>query len=126
VQDLDRTGLYGQSAYSTDLGKRGKERMGFKVLARTLAASAAAALLVPVVVQAEPLLVGGYTGKGGQGIAVYDFDSRTGQIAARPQQVVPAINPSWLALARSPAPLRREREQRGPGRSGGACLGLSA
>jgi len=73
--------------------------MGFKVLAQSMATAMVATLLVPGAAVAEPLLVGGYTGGGGQGIAVYDFDARTGHIAARPQQVMPARNPSWLTLS---------------------------
>ncbi|NKJ44090.1 lactonase family protein [Novosphingobium sp. SG720] len=73
--------------------------MDFKVFAQGIALALGAAVLAPLPASAQPLLVGGYTGQGGQGIAVYDFDPRTGTIVARPLQVEAAGNPSWLTLS---------------------------
>ncbi|VVO57380.1 lactonase family protein [Pseudomonas fluorescens] len=46
------------------------------------------------------LLVGSYTAGQSQGIYRLNFDSSTGQIDARPLQVVPSENPSWLTLSK--------------------------
>jgi 6-phosphogluconolactonase (cycloisomerase 2 family) len=46
------------------------------------------------------LLVGSYTAGQSQGIYRLNFDSSTGQINARPLQVVNSENPSWLTLAK--------------------------
>lgn len=56
-------------------------------------------------VQAAPvdhyqLLVGSYTAGQSQGIYRLNFDSATGQIDAKPLQVVNSENPSWLTLSR--------------------------
>jgi 6-phosphogluconolactonase len=56
-------------------------------------------------VQAAPaddwqLLVGSYTAGQSQGIYRLNFDSATGQIDAKPLQVVKAENPSWLTLSK--------------------------
>ncbi|MDB5993685.1 MAG: hypothetical protein JWP42_821 [Pseudomonas sp.] len=56
-------------------------------------------------VQAAPadqyqLLVGSYTAGQSQGIYRLNFDSATGQIDAKPLQVVTSENPSWLTLSR--------------------------
>ncbi len=56
-------------------------------------------------VQAAPtadyqLLVGTYTAGASQGIYRLNFDSVTGQIDAKPLQVVKSENPSWLTLSR--------------------------
>ena len=48
---------------------------------------------------AATLLVGSYTDGQSQGIYRYLFDSKTGQIAPTPQQVVKSENPSWLVLS---------------------------
>ncbi|MBV7571015.1 lactonase family protein [Pseudomonas sp. PDM27] len=46
------------------------------------------------------LLVGSYTAGQSQGIYRLAFDSSTGQINARPLQVVKSENPSWLTLSK--------------------------
>jgi len=46
------------------------------------------------------LLVGSYTAGQSQGIYRLNFDSSTGQINAKPLQVVPSENPSWLTLSK--------------------------
>lgn len=46
------------------------------------------------------LLVGSYTAGSSEGIYRMNFDSVTGQIAAKPLQVVKTENPSWLTLSR--------------------------
>ncbi|WP_150710541.1 lactonase family protein [Pseudomonas fluorescens] len=46
------------------------------------------------------LLVGSYTAGQSQGIYRLDFDSSTGQINAKPLQVVKSENPSWLTVSR--------------------------
>jgi 6-phosphogluconolactonase (cycloisomerase 2 family) len=46
------------------------------------------------------LLVGSYTAGQSQGIYRLNFDSATGQIDARPLQVIKSENPSWLTLSR--------------------------
>ncbi|MDR7286205.1 6-phosphogluconolactonase (cycloisomerase 2 family) [Pseudomonas corrugata] len=46
------------------------------------------------------LLVGSYTAGQSQGIYRLNFDSSTGQIDAKPLQVVPSENPSWLTLTK--------------------------
>lgn len=49
--------------------------------------------------QAAVLLVGSYTGGTSQGIYRYGFDARSGQIEAKPLQVVKSVSPSWLELS---------------------------
>jgi 6-phosphogluconolactonase (cycloisomerase 2 family) len=44
------------------------------------------------------VLIGTYTGATSEGIYRYRFDSATGQLGARPLQVVKSENPSWLTL----------------------------
>ena len=46
------------------------------------------------------LLVGSYTAGQSQGIYRLAFDSSTGQIDARPLQVINSENPSWLTLSK--------------------------
>jgi hypothetical protein len=46
------------------------------------------------------LLVGSYTAGTSQGIYRMNFDSVTGQIDAKPLQVVKSENPSWLTLSK--------------------------
>jgi 6-phosphogluconolactonase (cycloisomerase 2 family) len=46
------------------------------------------------------LLVGTYTGNTSEGIYRYHFDAKTGQIGAKPLQVVKSENPSWLTLSK--------------------------
>lgn len=50
--------------------------------------------------EAYDLLVGTYTAGSSEGIYRYRFDARTGQIAARPAQILVAENPSWLTLSK--------------------------
>lgn len=60
------------------------------------------------------LLVGSYTAGSSQGIYRYRFDAATGQIQAKPLQVIPAENPSWLAINRRQTRLFVANEN-GPG-----------
>jgi 6-phosphogluconolactonase (cycloisomerase 2 family) len=53
----------------------------------------------PLHAQTAPLLIGTYTAGESKGIYLYTFDSATGAISARPAQVMPAENPSWLTLS---------------------------
>lgn len=46
------------------------------------------------------LLVGSYTADQSQGIYRMQFDSRTGQLDAKPLQVIKTDNPSWLTLSK--------------------------
>ncbi|MFJ2536953.1 lactonase family protein [Pseudomonas sp. NPDC087614] len=46
------------------------------------------------------LLVGSYTAGSSQGIYRMNFDSATGQIDARPLQVINSENPSWLTVSK--------------------------
>ncbi|MGR6453757.1 lactonase family protein [Pseudomonas plecoglossicida] len=48
---------------------------------------------------AATLLVGSYTDGASQGIYRYAFDSKSGQIAPKPLQVVKSTSPSWLVLS---------------------------
>ena len=48
---------------------------------------------------AATLLVGSYTDGASQGIYRYHFDSQSGQIEAKPLQVVNSVSPSWLVLS---------------------------
>lgn len=59
----------------------------------------ASLMALSVNAQAATLLVGSYTDGGSEGIYRYDFDSRTGQIDAKPRQVVKSVSPSWLVLS---------------------------
>jgi len=49
--------------------------------------------------QRYQLLVGSYTAGQSQGVYRLQFDSRTGQLEAKPLQVIKTDNPSWLTLA---------------------------
>ncbi|MGP6421425.1 lactonase family protein [Pseudomonas putida] len=60
------------------------------------------------------LLVGSYTAGTSQGIYRMSFDSATGQIAAKPLQVVKSENPSWLTLSKDQKQLFVVNEN-GPG-----------
>ncbi|MDR9752749.1 lactonase family protein [Pseudomonas sp. SZMC_28357] len=51
-------------------------------------------------VDSHELLVGSYTAGQSQGIYRLSFDSRTGQIASQPLQVIKSENPSWLTLSK--------------------------
>ncbi|VVN12719.1 lactonase family protein [Pseudomonas fluorescens] len=62
------------------------------------------------------LLVGSYTAARSQGIYRLKFDSSTGQIDARPLQVVSSENPSWLTLSRDQRRLFVVNEN-GPGQA---------
>ncbi|MEX5351216.1 lactonase family protein [Pseudomonas juntendi] len=48
---------------------------------------------------AAVLLVGSYTDGASQGIYRYRFDSDSGQVDAKPLQVVKSVSPSWLVLS---------------------------
>ncbi|NBA94302.1 lactonase family protein [Pseudomonas sp. R5(2019)] len=70
-------------------------------------------------VEAAPtheLLVGTYTQGSSEGIYRYAFDTRTGQIAPEPLQVVKSANPSWLTLSRDQHTLFVVNEN-GPGQA---------
>jgi 6-phosphogluconolactonase (cycloisomerase 2 family) len=72
-------------------------------------------------VQAAPvdsyeLLVGSYTAGQSQGIYRLNFDSRTGQIDAKPLQVVKSANPSWLTVSKDQQRLFVVNEN-GPGQA---------
>lgn len=60
------------------------------------------------------VLIGTYTGAASHGIYRYRFDSATGQIGAKPLQVVDAENPSWLTLNHDQTRLYAVNEN-GPG-----------
>ncbi|NBK42199.1 3-carboxymuconate cyclase, partial [Pseudomonas soli] len=59
----------------------------------------ASLMALSVNAQAATLLVGSYTDNGSEGIYRYDFNARTGQIDAKPRQVVKSVSPSWLVLS---------------------------
>ncbi|MBV7477682.1 lactonase family protein [Pseudomonas sp. PDM31] len=62
------------------------------------------------------LLVGSYTAGQSQGIYRLSFDSATGQINARPLQVINSQNPSWLTLSKDQRHLFVVNEN-GPGQA---------
>ena len=62
------------------------------------------------------LLVGSYTAGQSQGIYRLSFDSATGQINARPLQVINSENPSWLTLSKDQRHLFVVNEN-GPGQA---------
>lgn len=62
------------------------------------------------------LLVGSYTAGQSQGIYRLAFDSSTGQINARPLQVIKSENPSWLTLSKDQRHLFVVNEN-GPGQA---------
>ncbi|MVV49285.1 lactonase family protein [Pseudomonas sp. PB120] len=62
------------------------------------------------------LLVGSYTAGQSQGIYRLNFDSSTGQISAKPLQVVKSENPSWLTLSKDQRQLFVVNEN-GPGQT---------
>jgi 6-phosphogluconolactonase (cycloisomerase 2 family) len=62
------------------------------------------------------LLVGSYTAGSSQGIYRMQFDSATGQIDAKPLQVVKTENPSWLTLSKDQKRLFVVNEN-GPGQN---------
>ncbi|MHC8294307.1 lactonase family protein [Pseudomonas sp. LB3P58] len=62
------------------------------------------------------LLVGSYTAGQSQGIYRLNFDSATGQIDAKPLQVVKSENPSWLTLSKDQRHLFVVNEN-GPGQT---------
>jgi 6-phosphogluconolactonase len=64
-----------------------------------LAATAALPTAVSAGAPAARLLIGTYTASGSEGIYLYDFDTETGRLDARPRQVVKAENPSWLTFS---------------------------
>src|SRR5471032_3449003 len=62
------------------------------------------------------LLVGSYTAGQSQGIYRLNFDSATGQIDAKPLQVVKSENPSWLTVSKDQHHLFVVNEN-GPGKA---------
>ena len=60
------------------------------------------------------LLVGSYTAGQSQGIYRLNFDAATGQIDAKPLQVVESENPSWLTVSKDQRRLYVVNEN-GPG-----------
>lgn len=62
------------------------------------------------------LLVGSYTAGQSQGIYRLGFDSASGQLAAKPLQVIKSENPSWLTLSRDQRRLFVVNEN-GPGQA---------
>ena len=62
------------------------------------------------------LLVGSYTAGQSQGIYRLNFDSATGQIDAKPLQVIKSENPSWLTLSKDQRQLFVVNEN-GPGQT---------
>ena len=64
-----------------------------------LAATAALPTAVFAAAPAAHLLIGTYTAGRSEGIYLYDFDTQTGRIDARPRQVVKSENPSWLSFS---------------------------
>ena len=62
------------------------------------------------------LLVGSYTAGQSQGIYRLNFNSATGQIDAKPLQVIKSDNPSWLTLSKDQRHLFAVNEN-GPGQS---------
>lgn len=62
------------------------------------------------------LLVGSYTAGQSQGIYRLNFDSATGQIDAKPLQVIKSENPSWLTLSKDQRHLFVVNEN-GPGQT---------
>ncbi len=69
----------------------------FRVLG--LAAAVALPATASAGAPAARLLIGTYTASGSEGIYLYDFDTETGRLDARPRQVVKAENPSWLTFS---------------------------
>ncbi len=65
-----------------------------------MAGSVGAMGLSTATAESFQLLVGSYTAGTSQGIYRMNFDSATGQIAAKPLQVVKSENPSWLTLSK--------------------------
>ncbi|NIF26836.1 lactonase family protein [Pantoea sp. Tr-811] len=59
----------------------------------------ASLMSLTIAAQAATLLVGSYTDGQSQGIYRYTFDTKTGQIAPTPLQVVKSVSPSWLVLS---------------------------
>jgi 6-phosphogluconolactonase len=60
------------------------------------------------------VLVGAYTAGASQGIYRYGFDTTTGQLEAKPRQVITSENPSWLSLSKDQRHLFAVNEN-GPG-----------
>jgi len=49
------------------------------------------------------VLVGAYTAGASEGIYRFGFNTQTGQLDAKPRQVIKSENPSWLTMKMAPA-----------------------
>src|SRR5690349_13832880 len=94
-----------------------KTRMAMRNLWPLLMAGSIGAMGVQAAsAEDDQLLVGSYTAGQSQGIYRLAFDSTTGQINARPLQVVKSENPSWLTLSKDQRHLFVVNEN-GPGQA---------
>jgi 6-phosphogluconolactonase (cycloisomerase 2 family) len=80
-----------------------------------------ASSLTAISVQAKSMtdydvLVGAYTAGASEGIYRYGFNTQTGQLEAKPRQVIKSENPSWLTLSRDQHHLFAVNEN-GPGQT---------
>jgi 6-phosphogluconolactonase (cycloisomerase 2 family) len=62
------------------------------------------------------VLVGAYTAGASEGIYRYGFNTQTGQLEAKPRQVIKSENPSWLTLSKDQRHLFAVNEN-GPGQT---------
>ncbi len=62
------------------------------------------------------VLVGAYTAGASEGIYRYGFNTQTGQVEAKPRQVIKSENPSWLTLSKDQRHLYAVNEN-GPGQT---------
>ncbi|MGH8419656.1 MAG: lactonase family protein [Pseudomonas sp.] len=62
------------------------------------------------------VLVGAYTAGASEGIYRYGFNTQTGQLEAKPRQVIKSENPSWLTLSKDQRHLYAVNEN-GPGQT---------
>ncbi|WP_296262589.1 MULTISPECIES: lactonase family protein [unclassified Pseudomonas] len=80
-----------------------------------------ASSLTAISAQAKPMtdydvLVGAYTAGASEGIYRYGFNTQTGQLEAKPRQVIKSENPSWLTLSTDQRHLFAVNEN-GPGQT---------
>jgi 6-phosphogluconolactonase (cycloisomerase 2 family) len=80
-----------------------------------------ASSLTAISVQAKSMtdydvLVGAYTAGASEGIYRYGFNTQTGQLEAKPRQVIKSENPSWLTLSKDQHHLFAVNEN-GPGQT---------
>ncbi|TDV63350.1 lactonase family protein [Pseudomonas sp. LP_7_YM] len=80
-----------------------------------------ASSLTAISAQAKPMtdydvLVGAYTAGASEGIYRYGFNTQTGQLEAKPRQVIKSENPSWLTLSKDQRHLFVVNEN-GPGQT---------